>query len=100
MYLTDIQQREVDDSADYFADLELSPVYLAVALAGEVGEVCNEIKKYERGDFDFVELTKRLHDELPDVLIYLVMLAGAMEINLSYAYNRKKEYNDRRFRTG
>jgi NTP pyrophosphatase (non-canonical NTP hydrolase) len=70
-----------------------------VCLAGEVGETCNEIKKWSRGDFNVQELTKRLEEELPDILIYLVMLSHAVGVDLEKAYAEKKEYNDERFGT-
>ena len=99
MDLREIQRIEVDDSPHYFPDHNSSGLeYLGVALAGEVGEVCNEIKKWSRGDFPFSELQNRLSDELPDVLIYLVMLAGSLDIDLEEAWEEKKEYNDQRYR--
>ncbi len=100
MDLLEIQQIEADDSKDYFPDHEDSPFFLALAMAGEVGEVCNNVKKYLRGDFEGDELQKRLMDELPDVLIYLVMLADEMNFSLEMAYDIKKEYNDARFGSG
>ncbi len=100
MDLLDIQQDEAQDSKIYFPTHTPNPLFLGVALAGEVGETCNDIKKYQRGDFDFVELAGRLRDELPDILIYLVMLADVMKINLNTAYLTKKEYNDARFGSG
>ena len=100
MDLLDIQQDESKDSKDYFPEHELTLEFLALALVGEVGETCNEIKKHLRGDFDSVELTGRLRDELPDILIYLVMLADYMKINLNTAYLTKKDYNNARFRSG
>lgn len=100
MDLIEIQQQEVDDSPRYFPAHNSDGLeFLGCALAGEVGEICNEIKKWSRGDFDFVELAGRLRNELPDALIYLVMLAGAMKINLNTAYAEKKEYNEQRFGT-
>ncbi len=99
MHLTDIQQREHDDSAKYFPGLTTSIDYMTLAMAGEVGEICNDVKKHLRGDFDLPELRKRMMGELPDVLIYLVMLAHEMGFSLEMAYDIKKEYNDRRYRT-
>lgn len=98
MHLSRIQTIEMDDTTQYFPSLTATESYLGVALAGEVGEVCNDIKKFVRGDFDFVELRNRLRGELPDVLIYLVMLAGVMGIDLEAAWEEKKEYNERRYR--
>ena len=98
MDLVTIQQVEASDSKDYFPDMEMSVEFLAICLAGKTGEACNDIKKYLRGDFDFVELSGRLRKELPDILIYLVMLADMAGINLETAYHNKKEFNDQRYR--
>ncbi len=98
MHLAEIQQIEDEDSKHYFPDYEQGPLYLSNAMAGEAGEVCNWVKKFERGDFDKVELRERLMGELADVLIYLVMLAEEMEISLQAAYDTKKEFNEQRYR--
>lgn len=98
MDLRVIQEHEGADATHYFPDYEQGPLYLAVALAGEVGEACNEIKKWARGDFDRDHLKELLEGELPDTLIYLVMLAEEMDIDLETAYHDKKVYNERRFR--
>jgi len=98
MELMDIQRVEATDSTHYFPNYEQGPLYLSVALAGEVGETCNEVKKYARGDFDWEELQAKLEGELPDILIYLVMLSDQMGINLEKAYEAKKEYNEQRYR--
>ncbi len=98
MHLDEIQNIEVDDSSHYFPHVDIdNPLYMAVALAGEVGEACNEIKKWSRGDFTLPVLKGRLGPELADILIYLVMLAGTLEINLQEEYDIKKEFNDARF---
>ena len=100
MELSLIQQIEADDSKDYFPEHEDSPFFLALALAGEVGEVCNKVKKYMRGDFEFEDLQAQLDSELPDILIYLVMLADNLGIDLETQYHIKKEFNDARFGSG
>ncbi len=100
MELERIQQIEADDSKTYFPEHEDSPFFLALALVGEVGEICNNIKKHMRGDFDLMELRARVAPELPDVLIYLVMLSDELGRNLEEEYHRKKEFNDARFGSG
>lgn len=99
MDLRDIQTAEAEDSRHYFPDYDAGHLYLAVALAGEVGEACNDIKKYERGSISFIDLHGLLQGELADILIYLVMLADHMKIDLLQAYVDKKEYNERRYRS-
>ncbi len=101
MHLAEIQQNEAADVGKYFPDRfendHTQLIHMALGLVGEVGEVANDIKKWDRGDFDFVELAGRLRSELPDVLIYLVLVADVLRINLNTAYLSKKEYNDARF---
>jgi len=107
MNLQEIQVREHEDSSHYFPEGPGDVAYLATALAGEVGETCNEIKKYLRGDFENHPdwnpkqvLLYRLQDELPDILIYLVMLATKVGVDLQFAYEEKKRFNDERYGQG
>jgi NTP pyrophosphatase (non-canonical NTP hydrolase) len=60
-----------------------------VALAGEVGEAANIVKKINRGDFTLDEKRKDLADELADVLIYLDAVAAAAGIDMAEAVTRK-----------
>lgn len=53
------------------------------ALAGEVGEACNIIKKIDRGDPGIGK--NELADELADVLGYLVLVADHAGIDLEAA---------------
>lgn len=92
-----IQKIEAADSSHYFPDVSNELVYLACALAGEVGEACNNIKKNYRGSIPRAFLTDLLRSELADVLIYLVMLAEAAGVDLTEAWQDKKEFNDARY---
>ena len=51
--------------------------FLALALAGEVGELCNMIKKRWRDNADFSEEIK---DEIADIRVYLELLAKCFDI--------------------
>lgn len=52
----------------------------AVALTGEVGEMCNMLKKMRRGeDIPLKELAK----EMADIMIYLDLLAASFEVDLA-----------------
>jgi len=51
--------------------------FLALALAGEVGELCNMIKKRWRDDADLAE---ECRDELADIRVYLELLAACFGI--------------------
>jgi NTP pyrophosphatase (non-canonical NTP hydrolase) len=72
-----------------------SPTDWACALAGEVGEACNLVKKLRRlsaaPDDLFWEtsagsaLQRKLADELADVVVYADLLATRLRINLETA---------------
>lgn len=73
--------------------------FLALALAGEAGEIANLIKKEWRGDFtgynpqlaatDQELFQEMLRGELADVRIYLELLAAAYSIDLDAACAEK-----------
>lgn len=62
-----------------------TPTDWALAMIGEAGEVCNEVKKLKRGDGD----VQRIASELADVILYIDLLAARLGINLSKAVFRK-----------
>jgi NTP pyrophosphatase (non-canonical NTP hydrolase) len=68
-----------------------------VGLTGEVGELANVVKKYDRGDFDYATLTGILPGELADVFIYVMKLAYQADIDLEDAIVRKQSENEKRF---
>lgn len=51
--------------------------FLALALAGEVGELCNMIKKRWR---DGADMTDEVRDEIADCRVYLELLAKCFNI--------------------
>jgi len=59
--------------------------YPALGLAGEVGEVCEKIKKSIRGDYDIFdkESLDAIESEMGDVLWYLAALASDLHLRLS-----------------
>lgn len=59
------------------------------AVAGEVGEAANEIKKIERGDFTLDERREFLGKEFADVAIYLSIVAWRAGIDLGEAIIEK-----------
>ena len=67
------------------------------ATAGEVGELCNVLKKIHRGDFTVEEANEQelIADEVADVVIYLDMLCQKAGIDLETAivnkFNKKSE---------
>jgi len=50
------------------------------ALAGEVGELCNLVKKARRGDGVSAE---QISDEIADIVIYADLLAQYLDMNLA-----------------
>ncbi len=78
--------------------------YLAVALAGEVGEFCNIVKKITRkyrslGEPPSGREIDELYGELVDVFIYIIK--GSAEIfkkDLGEAYLKKMRENEERFK--
>lgn len=64
------------------------------ALAGEVGEACNVVKKMRRGDPHWIP--SDLAKELADVVIYADLLASQLDIDLGEAVREKfNEVSDR-----
>jgi len=71
----------------------------ALSLAGEVGELANIVKKYERGDYGFDRLQELLPGELADVFIYVLKISYQSGIDLEVAFLNKLEHNKSRFAT-
>jgi NTP pyrophosphatase (non-canonical NTP hydrolase) len=62
------------------------PLAWGGALAGEVGELCNYLKKMSRGD----KIKKKvLAHEVADILIYLSLLADRLDIDMEAAVIEK-----------
>lgn len=59
------------------------------ALVGEVGELANEMKKRDRGDYTILQAQSKFEKEIADVQIYLDLLAHKMNINLADATRNK-----------
>lgn len=68
-----------------------------LALAGEVGELANLAKKFERGDFGFDYLMDQVPGELADIFIYVLKIAYQGGIDLEQAFLDKVALNERRF---
>jgi len=80
------------DDPDYNSDTLEELLFRTTELAGEVGEVCNEIKKYSRscrkmkgGKVSFEDIG----DELADVFICLDRVAEFFNIDLSVVTKNK-----------
>ncbi len=91
----------VQDSLRWFGDTisERAVQHNALALAGEVGEFCNIVKKIDRGSLDGNNPLVRhnLAMELTDCYVYLLNLAGLLKIDLDEAYKIVRANNEQRF---
>lgn len=68
------------------------------AVLGELGEFANVAKKYRRGDITKEEFIKYASEELPDVQIYLDILAFQCGINLGNATIEKFNKTSRKIK--
>ena len=71
---------------------KLNLLFFGCELAGEVGEACNIIKKLEREHLGIVgsrSSTKKLAEELADVVIVVDMIASMEGIDLALAITEK-----------
>lgn len=65
---------------------EWSPTDWGCAAAGEMGELCNMLKKMKRGK----KIAKsKVADEIADTVMYLDLLATRLDIDLETAVRRK-----------
>jgi NTP pyrophosphatase (non-canonical NTP hydrolase) len=100
----------VKDSTEWFpeaadataTDLEArrrAGMHHALALCGEAGEVANWMKKMDRGSYDFDNeiFQHSIKEEIVDVFIYILNLAGLFEMDLLKAYVSKRDKNVKRF---
>jgi NTP pyrophosphatase (non-canonical NTP hydrolase) len=77
---------------EWFGDKPVSLLFRATELAGEVGELCNAIKKLERerlGVKGSKATLEQLSDELADVVIAADLLAMQFGINVAEAIESK-----------
>lgn len=69
-------------------------VFYALGLSGEVGEVANVVKKWQRG---YEGLPQPIGDELADVFTYLLLLADECGVDLMDEYTKKVQINEERW---
>ena len=82
----------------FFARLQ----YATIALAGEVGEFSNFLKKILRernlsGEVDEVHMAS-MKEELVDVFIYLIILSLILKVDIPKAYFEKMKFNDKKYK--
>lgn len=76
-----------------------SPKNLAMALAGEVGELLEHFQWLTEAQSQALEPAKQeaVALEMADILIYLIRLSERLDINLVDAANRKMAINEQRY---
>ena len=91
------------DSEKWFGD---SPCVYSIphhtlAMAGEVGEFANIVKKIERGSLDIhtPKVRYELAMELTDVFVYMLNLANLLHVDLETTYKIVRANNEKRFTT-
>lgn len=101
MDLVEMQAECLDMSERWFPDVAHSLAHHCLALAGEVGELCNLVKKVERGSLPLTEeVMVELAMETTDVLIYVLNIGAVLNVDLDTLYRLKQDYNEERFGAG
>lgn len=79
-----------------------TPKNLAMALAGEAGELLAELQWLtpEQSQSPDAALRARIEDEVADVLLYLVQFAAVLDIDLIAVAHAKVNRNDVRYPVG
>lgn len=96
--LKNLAQECVEDTERWFGDKDVNNLpFMALALAGEVGEVANLVKKIERGSVELGEVADNLDEEIVDVFTYLLNIAGLRGLDLHQGYKNKRALNELRF---
>lgn len=89
-----------EDSARWFPKSQ-DLAFTTLAMAGEVGEVANLVKKIVRGSITVEDaLDQGLAEEVVDVLIYLLNLMGSKEFegtDWMKVWHAKRQFNEERF---
>jgi dCTP diphosphatase len=98
--IAELQHRLREFAAERDWEQFHTPKNLAMALAGEVGELLEIFQWLTPDESTSVMDGDRaidVEDELADVLIYLTRLADVLEVDLTAAADRKIEANAERF---
>lgn len=97
-YVEKVNDRNVDGWRDW--DMH----HFVLGLCGEVGELANNAKKHSRflvgwkgKALDEESFIFTLKDELPDIMIYLCLIAGKYNLNLETLVKAKVEVIKQRF---
>lgn len=58
------------------------------AIAGEVGELCNQVKKFKRSEGEEIYFDN-MREEIADVICYCIILADKMNLDLNVVLRKK-----------
>jgi dCTP diphosphatase len=96
-----VETREFASHRDWFQ--HHTPKNLAMAIAGEAGELASEFRWLTIEESSRQELTPVQFDairlEMADVFIFLLRLSDVLEVDLAAAVREKLEMNEDRFPT-
>jgi NTP pyrophosphatase (non-canonical NTP hydrolase) len=82
--------------AVFFHEKDWTPNDWALAVAGEVGELCNLLKKIKRGDFLLGDQRQNVLRECADVFCYLDLLMSSLDADTGAEVLKKfDEVSDR-----
>jgi NTP pyrophosphatase (non-canonical NTP hydrolase) len=95
----DLAVQCAEDSNLWFPGAGSSLAHHTLALAGEVGELANIVKKIERGSLSIHDaaVKKELAMEQADIFTYLLNTAHLTRVDLIRAYEEKRRINAQRF---
>lgn len=94
----EMSREALEDSERWFPELPTADIVMKVlCLSGEVGELANEVKKVERGDFEYDEKLEAMRSEIADIFTYLLDLCAALNVDLVNEYYKKRAFNEQRF---
>jgi len=90
-YMQDVEAFDEKFDLQHLTDpLMLNLAFHANALAGEVGELCNIVKKLWR-DGETPELLDKLDEELVDILIYMIQIIRTVDTDFDAVWEDKHE---------
>lgn len=86
-----------EDSKNWFPELAENVEFMGLAAAGEVGELCNLLKKAKRGTHTFEELSGKIVAEAMDAIIYLFNILDIEGQDAAALYHHIRTNNVKRF---
>lgn len=91
-FLDELYQKNAERQIEWDATNEIDVMYRALEFVGEVGEMCNNIKKVRREELGLKgsRCTREdLESEFGDVMITLALLADAVGVDLEQVTKEK-----------